>query len=216
LHLKIDFHVHTDQSPDSSITIPNAIAVAKKKGLQGLVITNHDSVTDLTRYYEEDFLLVPGIEITTADGHLLGVGVTQPIPKNLPANQTAQKIREVGGLAVVPHPFAVFAKSIHWQIMRNGEFDGLEVVNASYALFGNATRKGARLAEQLGLPQTGGSDSHIPETIGDAYTIAKMDHVTIEGLIEAVNLNRVQPVGSATRLLFQLKKAYSIAKLHLK
>lgn len=216
MQLKIDLHLHTTLSSDSSITIPQAIAIAKKRGLHGIAVTNHDSVTDLTPYVEDGFLLIPGIEVTTVDGHLLGIGVTWSIPRKLPAFQTAEKIREAGGLAVVPHPYSALAKRINWQIIEKGGFDGLEVMNASYPFFGYSSRKGLKLAEKLHLPQIGGSDSHIPNTIGDAYTVLEADGATVQAVLGALRSNRVHAEGRATSLIDQVKKAFSIAKLRLK
>jgi len=193
--------------------------MAKKRGLHGIAITNHNAVTNLTpvsQVLEKDFLLVPGIEVSTADGHLLGIGVTELVPRHLPAPETAEKIREVGGLAVAAHPFSILGKKIDLNIIEKGKFDGMEVMNASYPFFGYQVRRGLKLAEQLHLPRTGGSDSHILNTVGDAYTVLEADSLTVQAVLEALRNNRVRPEGRATSIMNQARKAFSLAQLSRK
>jgi hypothetical protein len=169
-----------------------------------------------SQHSESDFLLVPGIEVSTSDGHLLGIGVDQPIPLGLSASETADRIRKVGGLSVVSHPFSLMAQRIDQRLIESGRFDGIEVMNASYPLFQRSTRLGTALAERLDLPQLGGSDSHILETIGDAFTVVEVESLTIEGVLKAIREKRTYPEGRASSLTNQLKKTFSILKLHLR
>ncbi|HJX22994.1 MAG TPA: CehA/McbA family metallohydrolase [Candidatus Bathyarchaeia archaeon] len=216
MRIKIDLHVHSDRSHDSSITIPEAIAKARQRGLQGIAITDHDVATKTSQYSAGDFLLVPGIEVSTSEGHLLGIGVDQSIPSGLPASETADRIREVGGLSVVSHPFSLMAQKIDQKIIESGRFDAVEVMNASYPLFQRSSRLGMALAERLGLAQLGGSDSHILETIGDTFTVIEVESLTVEGVLKAIRDKKTHPEGMASSLTNQLKKAFSILKLHLK
>ena len=216
MQIKIDLHVHSDQSPDSSITVPEAIARARRRGLQGIAITDHDAATRTTQYSASDFLLVPGIEVSTSDGHLLGIGVDQPIPSGLPASETADRIRDAGGLATVSHPFSLMAQKIDERVVEKGRFDAVEVMNASYPLFQRSSRLGKALAERLDLPQLGGSDSHILETIGDAFTVIEAESMTVEEVLKAIRNKKAHPEGKASSLTNQLKKAFSILKLRLK
>ena len=216
MHIKIDLHVHSDRSHDSSITIPEAIAKARQRGLQGIAITDHDVATKISQYSACDFLLVPGIEVSTSEGHLLGIGVDQPIPSGLPAYETADRIREVGGLSAVSHPFSLMAQKIDQRVIESRRFDAVEVMNASYPFFQRSSRLGMALAERLDLAQLGGSDSHILETIGDAFTVIEVESLTVEGVLKAIRDKKTHPEGRASSLTNQLKKAFSILKLHLK
>jgi predicted metal-dependent phosphoesterase TrpH len=216
LQIKVDLHVHSDRSNDSSITIPEAIAMARRRGLQGIAVTDHDAATRTAQYSSSDFLLVPGIEVSTSEGHLLGIGVDQPIPSRLQASETADRVREAGGLAVVSHPFSLMAQKIDPRVIEKGRFDAVEVMNASYPLFQRSSRFGRALAERLDLPQVGGSDSHILETIGDAFTVIEAESLTVEGVLKAIRNKKVHPEGRASSITNQLRKAFSILRLRLR
>ena len=216
MQINVDLHVHSDRSHDSSITVLEAVAVARRRGLQGIAITDHDAATMIAQYSASDFLLVPGIEVSTSEGHLLGIGVDQSIPSGLPASETADRIRETGGLAVVAHPFSSMAHKIDQRIIEKGRFNAIEVMNASYPLFQRSSRLGRDLAERLDLPQVGGSDSHILETIGDAFTVIEAESLTVEGVLKAIRNKKAHPEGRASSLTNQLKKAFSMLRLRLR
>ena len=165
--LKIDFHVHTRYSSDSSITLEQVVSFAKKRGLDGVAITDHNTVEGALKLKTKDIIIVPGIEVSTLDGHLLGLNVTTPIPAKLGMEETIEKIREAGGVAVAPHPFS-FYKSPPSRSIKS--YDAVEVMNAASVPFGVLTYFSKRFAKRLDLPQTGGSDAHYAPEIGSAYT----------------------------------------------
>ena len=88
LELKIDFHVHTCYSQDSSITLKQVVLFAKKRGLDGVAITDHNTVKGALKLKTKEIIIVPGIEVSTSQGHLLGINVTTPIPAKLGIEET--------------------------------------------------------------------------------------------------------------------------------
>ncbi|MCD6325872.1 PHP domain-containing protein, partial [Candidatus Bathyarchaeota archaeon] len=81
--LKIDFHVHTCYSGDCSTSLRDVISYSKKKGLDGVVITDHNTVEGalkLQKNSDNERIIIPGIEVSTNAGHILGINVTTPIP----------------------------------------------------------------------------------------------------------------------------------------
>ncbi len=162
--LAIDLHVHTRYSGDSPTTIEEAIFAAKKKGLDGIAITDHDSVNGIEKALKvgkkEDFLIIPGIEVSSKDGHILGLGIRDLIPSKLSAEETVEKIREEGGVAVSAHPFSLDPKP--FSALR-ANFDAVETFN-SKRYIGNRFAK--KFAKDNNLNETGGSDAHFPDDIG--------------------------------------------------
>ena len=83
LKLKVDTHIHTIFSGDSLTTVEDAIRLSKIKGLDCICITDHDTVKAVEKLNREslrnDVIIIPGIEVTTREGHLVGLGITQPI-----------------------------------------------------------------------------------------------------------------------------------------
>jgi predicted metal-dependent phosphoesterase TrpH len=191
LGLKIDLHVHTCYSRDSSITLKQVVAFAKKRGLDGVAVTDHDTVKGALKLKTRDILVVPGIEISTLNGHLLGLNVTAPIPAKLGIEETIHRIHEAGGIAVAPHPTAFYKSPPSRSV---SSYDAVEVMNASSVPFSVLTYLSKIFAAGLVLPQTGGSDSHYAPEIGAAYTIVEADS-DVDEVVCAIKKGAVVPKG---------------------
>lgn len=191
LGLKIDFHVHTLYSPDSSITLKQVVAYAKKRGLDGVAITDHNTVKGALKLKTKEIIVVPGIEVSTLQGHLLGLNVTTPIPAKLDMEETIQLIHDAGGTAVAPHPFSFYKSPPTRKVSC---YDAVEVMNAASVPFSVLTYFSKRFAEGLGLPQTGGSDSHFAPEIGSAYTVVDSE-VGVDEIVSAIKKGNVSASG---------------------
>lgn len=203
MKLKIDFHVHTRFSHDA-LTRPELLhEIIGRRGLDGVALAEHDN---LPRVDVKDGLVIPGIEISTADGHLIALGVSRQIRRGLPASEAIIEVRRLGGVTIIPHPYDYFSPSIDPANLRVRP-DAIETINASVIFFEKAKQKAERIAQELSLPTVGGSDSHIPETIGDAYTIVDSNSTAIEDVLLAVKEGRVKPYGKATSLWNRLRKS---------
>lgn len=200
--LKIDFHVHTHYSCDSTITFREIITYSKRRGLDGVAITDHNTVKGALQLKTRDIIVVPGIEISTLNGHIIGLNVTTPIPAKLGIEETISIIHEAGGIAVAAHP-SIFRKSSP----DNGtnSYDAIEVVNASSIPFQLYKYLRKKFAFRLGLPQTAGSDSHYAPEIGTAYTIVEADP-DVDEILGAVKNGATVPEGSAIPWNIRMKR----------
>jgi len=147
--------------------VTQAVAAAKAKGLSGIAITDHNSIAshaEIAKFKTEDFLIILGIEVSSKDGHVLGLGVNESIPRDLSAAETVDKIKAQGGIAVAPHPFSPARKT---GVVFKARFDAVEVFNSHAYFLSNPLAK--RFAEQNRMPMTAGSDSHFPNEVGLAY-----------------------------------------------
>lgn len=204
--LKIDFHVHSCYSKDSSITLEQVVCFAKKRGLDGVAVTDHNTVEGALKLKKtKKILVIPGIEVSTLQGHLLGINVTTPIPAKLTMEQSIQKIHEAGGVAIAAHPTA-FYKSPATRKVKS--YDAIEVMNASSVPFSVLTRYSKKFAEELNLPQTGGSDSHYAPEIGAAYTVVDADP-DIDEIVKAIIRGATFPVGKGISIKTRLKRSIS-------
>jgi hypothetical protein len=116
---------------------------------------------------------VPGVEVTTRDGHLLALFVEQRPPALLPVLTTAEWVRERGGLCIAPHPFTRWTHSLSSRALlavhEQQLLAGVEVLNASPA--GRASQaRAVRFVDQHGLAPIGGSDAHMLAVVGLACT----------------------------------------------
>ena len=197
MSLRIDLHVHSFFSADGVSSPEDLIASARAAGLHGFAITDHNTC-DAVGYMVErglmradgqpvdGFLVIPGIEVTTADGHLLCLGCTLPSSlKGMPAAEVCRLAHAAGGMAVAPHPYDLFRAGIRESVLDSLPLDGLEVFNAATTLKRH-NRKAYDYASRRGLPMTAGSDAHHAGAVGVACTILETDDFSVRGVIGAI------------------------------
>jgi predicted metal-dependent phosphoesterase TrpH len=203
LGCKIDFHVHTFYSQDSSITLKQIVTFAKKRKLDGVAITDHDTIKGAHKFKSSKILIIPGIEVSTSEGHLLGINVDSQIPAKLSMKESIEKIHDNGGIAIAPHPTAFYrsppTKNVH-------SYDAVEVMNASSIPFSILTSLSKSFAQKLNLPRVGGSDSHYAPEIGSAYTIVSADP-NVEQIINAIKNGATMPVGNSIPWKIRFERA---------
>jgi predicted metal-dependent phosphoesterase TrpH len=204
LPLKIDLHVHTRYSYDSLITFEELVFYAKKRGLDGVAITDHDRIDGALKIAKEtDFFIIHGIEVSTLEGHVIGLNVQEQIPKKLSIQETIDKIHEAGGIAVACHPTAFLKQSIGKNL--SSKFDAVEVINASAFPFNYSIRKSQRIASELGVARVAGSDAHYGPEIGCAFTVIDAKHEA-DSIVDAIRKGFCQPFGQAIPLRTRLKR----------
>ncbi|HEX9429136.1 MAG TPA: PHP domain-containing protein, partial [Candidatus Bathyarchaeia archaeon] len=80
MKLKLDLHVHTSRSSDAFTSPEGLPAICRDRGLDGLAITDHNV---LAQDLDDELVILPGIEISSRDGHIIGLGLSDPIPRGL-------------------------------------------------------------------------------------------------------------------------------------
>ncbi len=104
--MKTLLHVHTDFSYDSNITIEQLARFCEEQRFGCVAVTDHDSIEGARRLASmTDVNVIVGEEVTTSEGHLIGLFLTEWIRPGLSALDTAKAIRAQGGLVLLPHPF---------------------------------------------------------------------------------------------------------------
>lgn len=202
---RADLHIHTSAS-DGSMSVRELLDhVAKMGMLDVIAITDHDrldaSVWAFERRDRYPFDIVPGVEVSTAEGHMLALWVTEPAPTGLSMAETAAAIHEQNGIAILAHPFftqmagtrraARTYRRDPVYLLRAG-LDGLETFNGSVILPGSNT-VAACVARWLGLGMTGGSDAHSLGAVGTGIT--QFDGRTASDLRRALLHRRTTAVG---------------------
>jgi predicted metal-dependent phosphoesterase TrpH len=204
----IDFHVHSDDSYDGHEPIELVLEHAADIGLDGVVITDHDEIGESLRAAEiaPEYGLVgiPGVEVSTRHGHLLAIGVEERPDPGQPFVETVETVRDLGGVAIVPHPFQ---RSRHGVRKRHIEdADAIEVYN-SMLFTGYRNRRARTFARRREYPEIGASDAHYLPNVGRAYTeilvtpdAANPTKAEIDGddLIDAILEGRTQIRGKRT------------------
>ena len=211
--LKIDLHVHTTYSYDALTTPKELVFYAKRCGLDGVAVTDHDRIDGALRIAKEtDFLVVPGIEISSLNGHIIGLNVNELAPAKLSVDETLDRIHEAGGVAVACHPVTFFKESLKGHI--SARFDAIEVINASAFPFNYSVRRSGEIASRLGIARVAGSDAHYGPEIGYAYTLVNAES-EVDEVVNAIRKGLCSPHGRAIPLTMRFKKELLLLKRKL-
>jgi len=204
LKLKLDLHVHTNRSSDA-FTSPNQLAIiCRDRGLDGLAITDHNV---LSVDSSNEVVFLSGIEVSTRDGHIIGLGLSETVPRGLSADDTIQRINNLHGISIVPHPYDLLRSSVRPHTLEVHP-DAIEVINSSSFLHSVTWKRARKFAEKQKYPMTAGSDSHIPETIGRAYTEVESRSKDTASVLAALKSGLVTPVGRPIRASERVRKMF--------
>lgn len=199
---KIDMHTHTGRSADSRQSLPDMIRQAKKAGLDGFAVCDHDlplprAELEAAAFFAEKeygvsvnppkgsrdgkppFYIIGGIEITTLAGHILGLFLENPpaYSGGRDPEDALSFIRENGGISILAHPFQHRTDPEEVKkILTELSITGVERFNARAAYRNKNANEMARAIAD-GRPFTAGSDAHLPEEIGRAYLIFEREEI---------------------------------------
>ena len=159
-----DLHVHSVYS-DGANTPKEIIKYAQSIGLNGIAITDHNEVAgarEALKVCPEGFKIIPGIEVSSLSGHILGLGIAEKIPIGLSAEETIARIHAAGGIAIAAHPFDRLRQGVGDSIYKL-DYDAVEVYNGHTIMM---SRSVDEIMNGLRLPVTGGSDAHMLSELG--------------------------------------------------
>jgi predicted metal-dependent phosphoesterase TrpH len=199
---RFDLHVHSWFSADAAHEPEELISAARKAGLSGIAITDHDNCAVheylLNKGLEradglpvDGFLVIPGVEVSTAQGHLLCLGTTLPRMRHEPVESVLKAVEERGGFAAPAHPYDGWRAGIREKTLETLPLEAIEVFNA--AVTSRSYNEKARLyAEKRGLIGLAGSDAHHSAAIGMAVTEIDIPELSVASVIEALRAGRVR------------------------
>lgn len=228
---KADLHIHSNHS-DGKPSIEEIIAYTENKtDLLVIAITDHNTIEGALRaarivnqgHYR--FKVVVGEEITTKEGHIVGLYLNKKVSPHMSVAETLAKIKEQGGISVVPHPFSYTRMNGGRTEVYNGigavatikerdKIDAIEVVNATPTA-GNENFAARFLNQTIAhRAEIGASDAHILEGIGQGYTVFEGKSVT--DLKKAILLHQTKAVGRKWPLLSLFKYLFFFLPIGLR
>lgn len=201
--LAVEFHTHSSLSYDGRDPVDLILEQAAAIGLDAIAITDHDEIAASIEAVEMapqyGLIGIVGMEVSSAVGHILALGIESIIPPGLSYDDTLSHIHDQGGIAVIPHPFQASRHGVgpHVTTQQLTMADAIEVYN-SRLFTGRANRQAERFAREHKLPMTAGSDAHIAEMVGQAVTEIDTSDPTAQGILSAVRAGKTSVVGKRT------------------
>ncbi len=146
-----------------------------------------------------EVIVIPGIEISSMQGHVIGLAPSGPVAQGLSANKTILEVQKRGGVAIIPHPYDLLRSSVRPDRLTSRP-DAIEVINSASFLHSVTWKRAWKFAREKGLPAVAGSDSHIAQTLGRAFTIVESGSIDVESILDAIRNGSVSPEGKPVRL----------------
>ena len=168
--IRLDLHMHSDYSRDSSTTLERLVARAREVGLDRIALTDHNTAEGALelRKLAPDLAIV-GEEIKTREGEIIALFIRDTIAWGGRPEDALDTIHDMGGVACLAHPFDRWRANFnpHRVAELAPRIDLIEVHNQWASAEANAAA--ARLARELGIPGTAGSDAHSPAELGHSW-----------------------------------------------
>jgi hypothetical protein len=199
-----DLHIHTIYSWDGICDVSAILKyTADKTFLNVIAITDHDEIAGAFKAQElapkYGIEVIPGCEISTAEGHLLALFIQRPIPPSLSLEETVRRVGKQGGLCIAAHPMARGASSLSAEAIISAlktpenasVLIGIETFNAG--IFHRQGNEAAQtLADSMPIAQVGNSDAHILTAVGQGAT--QFPGKTAEDLRQALMDKTTHPI----------------------
>ena len=200
---RVDLHVHSFHSPDSRTSIETIVERLGVAGLQGVALTDHNTIAGHTKLKElqqryPKLWLIPGVEVSTREGHLLVYGVNVLPTAHRPLAETLDWARSVGAIAALAHPFR-WAHGVGRALAETAKADALETTNGHNSEIANA--RAELLAARRGIASIGGSDAHDADGIGRAFTEFPEGASTLDEFLDHLRRGRVRAMGRSLNAL---------------
>lgn len=192
-----DLHIHTKAlSPCSRMSMEEAAVQSKAMGLDGICITEHDTMAD---FREADRLsdkygivILVGCEVYAAEGDFLTFGIPHAPKWRLTAQELLDWTEQSGGVCIAAHPFRDNGRGAGAFLSQLHGLNAIEAYNGNTKLEHN--KLAVQWAERLHIPQTGSSDAHATDRVGVFATEFNDRILSIPDLVQALRTGNYQPV----------------------
>jgi hypothetical protein len=190
-----DLHVHTTFSPCSRLTVDQLLSQAKALGLDGICITDHDTMAVRNRLQEglqdNGLCVIVGMEYTTGEGDFLLFGPFENLPPGMPARRLLAMVDQEGGVAIAAHPFRTLRKTTE-DLITGGLCRIIEGINGRNLDHENSAA--LSLAGRHRVQMVNGSDAHSAAELGRARTIL---HGTVRNRADLIACLKEQAFSAA-------------------
>ena len=209
--MKYDLHTHTKYSSDGFLNPKKIVKIAKKRGLSGIAITDHDTIKgglETKKYEDENFKVIVGCEVSTSKGEIIGLYLHEEIKSN-DFYDVIDEMKSQEGIIVVPHPFDEWRNSADlsgedYKLVNSIEIFNSRCVNPKY------NQNAELFAKKNNYGMTGGSDAHFANEIGNAGVIIENNDIKRSILKNDLHVygKRSTPLNHVLTKILKTKRKY--------
>jgi len=211
----VDMHVHSMYSGESLAQPREIVESALDKGLDAICVTEHESLSASAPFERfkgtSRLIILRGVELSTDAGHMLVYGIEDSAWREWGKNEVCHapelvtRVRALGGVVVPAHPYLICGTcgdspyprdlpiEVDERAVHLAGISALEVCNGKHQRYPMVCEILGNLAKRLGLPGTGGSDAHLPEDVGCAYTVFRAPVSSSQDLVKAILTGDLYP-----------------------
>jgi hypothetical protein len=194
--IDVDLHMHTDHSGDCATPVDVLLATARDQGLGAIAVTDHNVITGAFDAAEKaeryGVKVIVGEEVKTASqGEVIGLFLSELIPRGQTLEETVAEIKRQGGVVYVPHPFdRMHAVPDYEHLLKIiDDVDAIEIYNPRVAI-GSFNEEAERFAEKYRILAAAGSDSHVAQGLG-SVRVRMLDFDGPEEFLESLRTAEV-------------------------
>jgi len=212
--IRADLHNHTHFSPDSILSPQRFVERARRRGLDCIAVTDHDTLRGAPAVREAavaaGLRVIVGEEIRTAEGEVLGLFLDEEVPRGLSPEETIERVKAQGGLAGVPHPYDHLRSALNSGALARvvDRLDFIEALNARM-VFASNNDEARDYALKHSLPMSAGSDAHSPLEVGRVY-VEMPDFNDPRSFLDSLRAGRL--VGRLSSPLVHLISRYAVLR----
>ena len=197
----MDSHIHSEYSPDSNSKIDDILKIAENENIDIIAISDHNTVDGTSEVIKKtrntDILAIPSIEISSTQGHILGFGCEENVPRDLSPQDTIDRIHDLGGLSIIPHPYCFYRHGLLCKEDYDDlKIDAIETKNARF-IIGYCNHKAKKLSKKERIPALGASDAHYYKFVGDCFSLIDCEK-DIDSVLKAIKKNKTEAHGKGT------------------
>ncbi len=208
--IDVDLHMHTDHSMDCATPVEVLLSTARDQGLGAIAVTDHNEISgalEAQRMADEyGIKIIVGEEVKTASqGEVIGLFLTEKIPRGMTLQETVAEIKRQGGIVYVPHPFdRMHAVPDYEHLLAIiDDVDAIEVYNPRVAI-GSFNEEAQRFAAKYRVVAGAGSDSHVAPGLG-SVRVRMPDFDGPEEFLEALRVAEIHTKPSSLLYVQALK-----------
>ncbi len=170
--LRVELHAHTHASPDCRLSPQTLIRVLAERGIDALAVTDHNTMDGAFEMAEAaPFPVILGDEVKSTAGDIIGLFLTEPVPRDMSPIETVRAIKEQRGLVLVPHAFDRLRRSALGRAAVESIVDDIDILEAfnGRTIWPPDNAAAGEFADRHGLVRSVGSDAHLATEVGRSW-----------------------------------------------